>query len=206
MGDFFNLPAAMLEALSQAAEDMGTMDYTPYLLMRGWRFRSHAGQPGLDYMQDPLGGAVLLNAIAVSRQLLRDEIEQDTTGFIMNARRCAPLPEPLLTEVRAYRERQRAAGLQNHQVPPEPEPIVTDLPGDYFTPPEPADPLSAIVEDVLGTPQTATRLPRPPILVGEGVLMPRRPRKKKEKPPEEPKPVPTDRSPLSRNFNFGDRE
>jgi hypothetical protein len=206
-------------AFRQAAEDMGTMDYTPYLLIRGWEFHAHAGQPGLDYVRDPLTNQMTLNLIAVSRQLIRDGINEDNE-FTRNARYVTRLPEPLLTEVKAYRERQTAAGLPNYRRVVEiqlPEPIVFNEPeseltttanptGDYYVMPVPANPLDEIDAWLQGAPpQVATPLPRPPILVGEGVLLPQR-RKKKAKPAEEPKPIKTDRSPLNRNFNFEDRE
>src|SRR4051812_22666623 len=59
------------ELFTDAAEGMGTMDYTPYLVLRGWRWHSHAGQPGLDYIIDPVeGGQAILKLIGVSRQLV----------------------------------------------------------------------------------------------------------------------------------------
>lgn len=179
MSPFGNTPE-IEELFRQAAEDMGTMDYTPYLLMRGWEFSSHASQPGLDYMRDPLTNQMVLNSIAVNRQMVRDGLKNDDV-FLRNARYVVKLPEPLLTEVKAYRERQTAAGLPNYRRVEEiqmPEPVVL---------PEPA------------------LLANPILLVPGDVLTPRSKAKRQKKPKPEPE-KPADRSPFGRNFNFGDRE
>lgn len=215
MSPFGNIPTSVLNAFIQAAEDMGTMDFTPYLLMRGWEFRSHAGQPGLDYLADPQTGETILNLVGVNWQMARDgngdinSSDPIIQAFMQHARRAAPLPEPLRTQVREYRERQKAAGLQNHQpVPDQPEqPTVappSDL-GDYYTPPEPADPLTDIVGAVLEA-QPATN---PILVMNPDVLTPVtvgdvQKRRKKTKP--EPKPEVQPKSPFGRNFTFGDRE
>ena len=145
-------PDAMIDALfTDAAEGMGTMDYTPYLVLRGWRWHGRAGQPGLDYLTDPVeGGPAILNLIGVSRQLVRDGAATDEFGFMRHARYCAVLPEPILTEVKAFRERQAAAGLTNHGMPPAipaaPLPVTTQeiVPVDDFPSPPPLDPYDGI--------------------------------------------------------------
>lgn len=174
------------DALRQAAEDMGTMDYTPYLLMRGWQFHSHAGQPGVDYLRDPLTGAVIVNLNGVSRQLLRDQVISDPSGFTLPMNYVAKLPEPLLTEVREYRARQAAAGRRNHQPVPEPapEPAVEPAPEPVPEEPQQANPI-LLVQDVLQE-QPVTR-----------------PKKRKTKKPATPIP---EKNPLARTFNYGDRE
>lgn len=92
--------AIMDGVLAEVSDSNGTSEFTPYLILRGWQFFSFGAMPGLEYVRDPVTGERILNLIGVSRQLVRDGLEEDPHGFSVAARRTAPLPEPLRTEIR----------------------------------------------------------------------------------------------------------
>jgi len=178
------------QALAEQSEIMGTMDYTPYLLMRGWEYSGRSSFPGLDYLIDPLSNTPILCSVGVSRQLVRDGIEQDPIGFMQHARYMTLLPEPLLTQVRNFRRRQVESGVGRTRVPPEPIPPsevpVTQLPRRRQG--------RAGQRSVIRTLPLRAR-PEPEQPKADPVPEP--------KPEPKPEPIVT---PYKRTFNFGDRE
>ena len=233
------------EALTQAAEESGQMDFTPYLVMRGWTFLRSAGMPALDYLRDPVTGENILNLIGVSRQLVRDGLESPG-GFleesILNTtawRRTAPLPEPLRSQVREYRRAQQQPDAAPIPLTPaeqatlgqianaitsmaeQPLPDTTEVeamenaavdmlrqiggPGLQI---QFADPNTGQITDNLSERVDSRRRP----LLRVNPATPRRVRQRRQSSqtapapakPDQPKPV--EEAPLSRRFNYDDRE